>query len=49
MTTVIADTDILSTFGKIDRLDLLQHLFDSVYIAPAVSRELMRAEGVGFA
>ncbi len=49
MTAVIADTDILSTFGKIDRLDLLQRLFDSVYIAPAVSRELMRAEGVGFA
>ena len=43
MTAVIADTDILSTFGKIGRLDLLQILFDQVYIAPAVWRELGRA------
>ena len=34
MTAVIADTDILSTFGKISRLDLLQSLFGNVYIAP---------------
>jgi predicted nucleic acid-binding protein len=43
VTAVIADTDILSTFGKIGRLDLLQRLFQSVYIAPAVYRELLRA------
>ena len=48
MTAVIADTDILSTFGKIGRLDLLQLLFDQVYIAPAVSRELGRATQLGF-
>ena len=49
MTAVIADTDILSTFGKISRLDLLQSLFDNVYIAPAVWRELGRAAQLGFA
>jgi len=48
VTAVIADTDILSTFGKIGRLDLLQLLFDNVYIAPAVSRELSRATQLGF-
>ena len=49
MTAVIADTDILSTYGKISRLDLLQSLFDNVYIAPAVWRELGRAAQLGFA
>ena len=49
MTAVIADTDILSTFGEIGRLDLLQSLFDNVYIAPAVWRELGRAAQLGFA
>ena len=49
MTAVIADTDILSTFGKIGRLDLLQSLFDNVYIAPAVWRELGCAAQLGFA
>ena len=48
MTAVIADTDLLSTFGKIGRLDLLDLLFDQVYIAPAVSRELGRATQLGF-
>ena len=48
MTAVIADTDILSTFGKISRLDLLQSLFDNVYIAPAVWRELRCAAQLGF-
>ena len=49
MTAVIADTDILSTFGKISRLDLLQSLFNNMYIAPAVWRELGRAAQLGFA
>jgi predicted nucleic acid-binding protein len=48
VTAVIADTDILSTFGKIGRLDLLQRLFDKVHMAPAVSRELSRAAQMGF-
>ena len=36
MTMVISDTDILSTFGKIARVDLLQRLFPHVHVAPAV-------------
>lgn len=45
---VIADTDILSTFGKVGRIDLLKQLFQKVYVAPAVSRELLQAERGGF-
>lgn len=48
MTTVIADTDILSTFGKVNRLDLLRQLFQHIYVAPAVHRELLQAERMGF-
>jgi predicted nucleic acid-binding protein len=48
MTTVISDTDILSTFGKIARVDLLQRLFPHVYVGPAVYRELLQAERLGF-
>lgn len=48
MTAVITDTDILSTFGKIGRLDLLQLLFEKMYSAPAVSRELWRTAQRGF-
>jgi predicted nucleic acid-binding protein len=47
MTAVIADTDILSTFGKVDRLDLLRQLFQTIYVAPAVYRELLQAERMG--
>jgi predicted nucleic acid-binding protein len=48
MTAVIADTDILSTFGKVGRLDLLRQLFQHIYVAPAVHRELLQAERMGF-
>ena len=48
MAAAIADTDILSTFGKIGRIDLLRLLFQKVHVAPAVYRELLRAEQVGF-
>jgi predicted nucleic acid-binding protein len=48
MTAVIADADILSTFGKIGRRDLLLLLFQKVHVAPAVYRELPRAEELGF-
>jgi len=47
VTAAIADTDILSTFGKIGRIDLLQLLFQKVHVAPAVYRELSKAEQVG--
>jgi predicted nucleic acid-binding protein len=48
MTTVISDTDILSTFGKIARVTLLQRLFPHGHVAPAVYRELLQAERLGF-
>jgi predicted nucleic acid-binding protein len=48
MTTVISDTDILSTFGKIARIELLLLLFQKVHVAPAVYRELLQAERMGF-
>lgn len=48
MTAALADTDILSTFGKVGRIDLLLDLFQHLYVAPAVSQELLRAERMGF-
>lgn len=47
MIAVIADTDIQSTFGKVDRLDLFHQLFQTIYVAPAVYRELLQAERMG--
>jgi predicted nucleic acid-binding protein len=47
MTAVMADTDILSTFGKIGRIDLLLLLLHKVYVAAAVYHELLQAERVG--
>ncbi len=49
MSTVISDTDILSTFGKIGRVGLLQRLFHEIYVAPAVYQELLRVEQLGLA
>lgn len=42
---VVIDTDVLSTFYKIDRLELLQRLFrkSTVIVAPSVSREIRQA------
>jgi predicted nucleic acid-binding protein len=48
VTAVIADTDILNTFGKLGRLHFLQLRFDQVYIAPAIWRELGRAAQLRF-
>ena len=48
MTAAIADTDILSTFGKLGRIDLLHKLFSTIQVAPAVYRELGTAERLGF-
>lgn len=47
MKPAISDTDILSAFGKIGRADLLQRLFQKIYAAPAVYRELMKVEQLG--
>jgi predicted nucleic acid-binding protein len=49
MTSAIADTDILSTFGKLERVDLLHTLFPKIYVAPAVHKELGTVERLGFA
>jgi predicted nucleic acid-binding protein len=42
---VVIDTDILSTFCKIDRLELLQRLFhkSTIIVAPSVSKEIRQA------
>ncbi len=48
MTDAIADTDILSTFGKIGRMNLLAVLCSKIYITPAVYRELLQVERIGF-
>jgi predicted nucleic acid-binding protein len=48
VTAVIADTDILSTFGKIESIGLLHKLFAKIYVAPAVYRELGTVERLGF-
>ena len=48
MSAVISDTDILSAFGKIARVELLRLLFQKVHVAPAVYRELLQAERMGF-
>jgi len=47
VTLAITDTDILSTFGKLERVGLLRKLFTKIYIAPAVYRELGTAERLG--
>jgi len=39
---VVADTDILSTFARIRRLDILNELFDEVIVPPSVRSELAK-------
>ncbi|VVB88431.1 Uncharacterised protein [uncultured archaeon] len=50
MKALIFDTDILSTFGKIRRLDLLRKLLPEVpfYIPPSVYDELLKAKDLGY-
>lgn len=50
MKILIFDTDILSTFGKIRRLDLLRNLLPVVkfLISPSVYNELLRAKDSGY-
>ncbi len=40
---VVADTDMLSTFAKIGRLDIRSRLFDEVVVPNAVIAELREA------
>ena len=48
MTRAIADTDILSVFGKVEKEEILSSLFDEIFITPAVFEELLQARRVGF-
>jgi len=50
MTLLLFDTDILSTFGKIKRLDLLEKLFpnNDFLIPTSVSNELFKAKDSGY-
>ncbi|MDI6792790.1 MAG: hypothetical protein QME81_08000 [bacterium] len=50
MTSIVFDTDIISTFSKIQRLELLEDLFpqSDFCIPPAVQNDLIRAEEAGY-
>lgn len=50
MMVVVFDTDVISTFGKIKRLDLLQKLFprDEFFIPSSVYDELINAQELGY-
>jgi predicted nucleic acid-binding protein len=41
---VVADTDIISTFARIKRLDILKKLFDDVVITNSVKQELVKGK-----
>ncbi len=45
---ILIDTNILSTFAKIDRLDLLEEVFGEMHISPNVLDEVKRAEELGY-
>lgn len=44
----VSDTDILSIFGKIDRLDILSRLSEKIVVPKTVNEELIRANEMGF-
>ncbi|WP_295103031.1 hypothetical protein [uncultured Candidatus Kuenenia sp.] len=44
----IFDTDILSTFAKINRLDLIKKLFGTIYITPMIKEELLAPLEYGY-
>lgn len=45
---ILVDTNILSTFAKIDRLDLLEKVLGEMHISPNVLDEVKRAEELGY-
>lgn len=45
----IADTDILSAFGKVGKVSVLNMLFHRIFISPAVFEELLQVQRMGFA
>lgn len=44
----LVDTNILSTFAKVGRLDLLKEVLGDIYISPNVLEEIERAEELGY-
>lgn len=50
MTSLVFDTDVISAFSKIRRLELLKDLFprSNFFITPAVQADLIRAEEAGY-
>jgi predicted nucleic acid-binding protein len=44
----VADTDILSMFGKVESISTLKRLFKELKVPSAVYEELLRAKEVGF-
>jgi len=40
----VADTDVLSTFARIHRLDILKKLFEQIIITPSVKSELNKGK-----
>ena len=43
----VADTDILSMFGKVKSISTLKQLFNELYVPTAVYEELLRAKDAG--
>lgn len=43
----VADTDILSMFGKVKSINILKQLFNELYVPTAVYEELLRAKDAG--
>ena len=48
--SVIANTTVISNFASIDRLELLHHLYTTLYISTEVYAEIQQGafEGYGF-
>ena len=44
----VADTDILSMFGKVKSANLLKSLFHKIYVPIAVYEELLKTKEMGF-
>jgi len=45
---VLADTDILSAFAKVNAMKLIKKLFEDLKISPSIYEELMRAKRAGY-
>ncbi len=47
---LIVDTNILSTFAKLDRIGLLKQLFpkSQLYVPPSVNKEIIQVEKMGY-